>query len=357
VTCLLSPKIVPGKVCNAMTTNPNLVSESDIALARAASPEMFLRRHYADVAVNRRGDSISVDKVLRADFRDGHWVSCGWHSEGIGDNIRLARWVLGESTKFADAVGEVLGRGYTAGPAPAIPRERESNGRPRVPPCRGIARGRAYLADRGIGPSLIRRAEDAGVLSYVTDGVVFLGRDWAHGQEVRLGTIRYYEDRLMPNGKLGNKRDLADSDKSYPFFLPGDPSLLIVVEGAINALAAAQIREATFGSLPCVVATGGVGILSWLAPGTPLLGLASGAGAVEVWGENETDRSGFPNAAKQALTDAQRSRLLHALAEIRDGEIPDLVYPPPRAKDAAEWLLALNVAPEDGITAPAPAPR
>jgi hypothetical protein len=44
------------------------------------------------------------------------------------------------------------------------------------------------------------------------------------------------------------------------------------------------------------------------------------------------------DGAKQARTDEFRSKLAEAIAEERLGEVPEIVYPPPGAKDAAEML-------------------
>ena len=316
------------------------MDQADIELARRVSPEQFLRRYYADVTTNRHGDSISVDRVMRADFKKDHWVSCCWHSGGIGDNINLVRWVLGDQVKFADCVGEILGRVHAVAAtplSPTAPRDVSNNGRPRLPRCSGEQRGRAYLASRGINSATIRHAEACGALSYLSDGVVFLGRDWQQ-KEVRLATIRYYEPIVLPSGKLGTKRDIANSDKAFPMLLTGDKSLVIIVEGGVNALAAWQMRKELDGTPPISIATGGVGIQSWLTENAFLHGIISTAGAVEIWGENETDAFGNSNPEKQERTDQQRLKLQAAVAAMRQGELPDIIYPPAGCKDAADCL-------------------
>jgi hypothetical protein len=341
-----------------MATNGSssqLVDPADIDLARRVSPERFLRRHYKDVAINQRGDSIAVAKTLRADFRNGHWVSCDWHSSGIGDNIQLVRWVVGTRIRFGDAVGEMLGRAHAAAEPPRATEVRlAADARPRMPRCAGHALGRAYLESRGIAMAAIREAEAQGALSYVADGVVFVGRDWsAPRREIRSATIRYYEPHLLPNGTFGNKRDLANSDKEFPMLLAGGRSLAIVVEGGVNALAARQMAGAWHGAAPLVIASGGVGVQSWLTGNAPVRDLLAAAGTVEIWGENELDSERRPDPVKQQRTDALRLRLQAAIAGLRQGEIPEIVYPPSGLKDAAEWLLGWTGTDED-LKAPPP---
>ena len=330
------------------------IDQADIDLARRVSPERFLRRHYADVAVNRSGDGISVDKVLRSDFRAGHWISCCWHSSGIGDNVDLVRHVMGDHVKFGACIGEILGRSYDIEqepPRPTIPRNASNNGRPRVPRCHEAQRGRDYLESRGIEKGTIRQAESQGALTYLSDGVVFLGRDWAADGEIRLAAIRYFEPVLLPNGKYGTKRDLANSDKSFPVILRGDAAMVIVVEGGINSLAAWQKHRIDHGTAPCVVATGGVGMHSWLAENPTARDLVASASSVEIWGENEVDADGNLSSLKQERTDLMRARLQEAIAAIRGGELPEMIYPPPGIKDAAEWLKALPTR-DEGLSRP-----
>jgi hypothetical protein len=102
-------------------------------------------------------------------------------------------------------------------------------------------------------------------------------------------------------------------------------------------MAAQQLVSANRGFSPFVIATGGVGIQSWLATNQPLRDLIATAAAVEIWGENEMCDERRPDAVKQARTDVMRARLQAAVAEVRHGGTPDIVYPPSGLKDAAEW--------------------
>lgn len=313
-----------------------------IEAARRASPEAFLRRHYGRaVQMDRSGRSIRVSKVLRADRNpDGaSWIACDWQGGGIGDSIAIVRWATG--CGFIEALEALVGDPTrplpVAHPPPPPPPKRP----PRLPRLDGVDEGREYLLGRGISQETIRAAELARAIHYVRGAVIFLGRDHASaGAPVRLATLRYLEPIAVPDEEPMTKRDMAGSDKDFPVFLPGDPERVIVVEGGVNALAAQDILIASGEKAPVVIATGGVGVRSWVKCNTHLRGLLQAAGRVELWCENEVSGTGLPDPEKQAKTDLLRERLSEEIALARGGELPSLVYPPLGIKDTADWLTA-----------------
>lgn len=303
--------------------------------AKRGSPLAFLRRHYQGVEVNRRGDAISIEGVLRADLRDGRWVACDWTGGAIGDNVALAQWVK-PGTSFPDAIYELTGAQAEA-PTRIQPRAEKPAEirRPSIPYERGRGAGRAYLRDvRGIAEPTIQAAEAAGMLRYLDNAVLFTGRDEA--KAIRSATLRHIEPVRLEDGTLLSKRDLADSDKTFPAVLPGSPRRVVVVEGGINALAARDIAVRAGQEPPTVIATGGVGVRKWVRDNAVLRDLIERADQVEIWGEREV-RDGRPDATKQAETDARRDQLATEIAAARQGELPDTVMPPPGVKDAADW--------------------
>ena len=276
-------------------------------------------------------------RVLRADLRDSdHWVACDWQAGPIGDNLALVQWVL-PGTSFPDAV-----RLLTGAVAESVPEARAVASRavayPRLPPGADPARGRAYLRDRGISDATVEMAELAGLLRHARDGVLFLGRDHgATARSVRSVTVRYFEPQLAPDGSSLTKRDFANSDKGFPGFLPGDPATVIVVEGGVNALAAADLAVNASLPSPTVIVTGGVGVRSWVRGNAHLRAMLAAAETVEILGEREGD------PAKQEKTDLLRARLQQEIAaETRGGELPAIIYPPEGVADAAEWNLAVQ---------------
>lgn len=317
---------------------PRRIGDDVVLDARRRSPKGFLRGHFSNVETTRKGEVISIPGVLRADLWDAsHWLSCDWQGGPIGDNLALVRHVL-PGTSFPDAV-----RLLTGAVADAIPQARPAAPRvaayPRLPPRADPAPGRAYLRGRGISDATMEMAERAGLLRHARDGVLFLGRD--HGaptRSVRSVTVRYFGPQPAADGSLLTKRDFANSDKAFPGLLPGDPATVIVVEGGVNALAAADLKVRAGLPSPTVIVTGGVGVRSWVRRNAHLRTLLADTATVEILGEREGD------PAKQEKTDLLRARLQEEIAaETRGGELPAIVYPPEGAADAAEWNLAVQV--------------
>ena len=312
------------------------IDAETVAQAKKTSPEPFLRRHYRDVVVDRRG-SISVPKTLRIDFLDDHWVACDWGGGPIGDNIALVRWMQ-PALGFPEAILALTG---VAAEFPLAHRQQpvKAAAFPRLPPEAPRHRGVAYLTGRGISAETIAAAESVGALRHAANGVVFLGRDHSAEAVVRSATIRYFEPQTAPDGDVLTKRDFANSDKAFPFLLPGGTSRVVVAEGAVNALAARDLALRSGWEPPTAIGTGGVGIRSWVRTNGPLKAVLTAADVVEVWGENEVGRDGCPDPTKQGRTDDLRRKLQDAIAEVRAGELPEIVYPPEGIKDAAEWNL------------------
>lgn len=319
-------------------------TELDTSALEAAvriSPEGFLRQLYGKaVTVTGGGRSIRVRDVLRGDRRgDGHWVHCDWHGGGIGNNINMVRQLTGRG--FIQAIETLVGTATMPVAPIVIPQAPPALTRPRVPSLNGVAEGRAYLEGRGISPQSIVAAEQAGALRYCRGAVLFIGRDHEHPrQEIRLATLRHLEPQPGPDGELMTKRDLAGSNKNFPVLLPGDPSVVAIVEGGVNALGVRDIGLRR-GVCPTVIATGGVGVRHWATENPVLRELLAKAERVLIFGENEVGQDGALDPVKQERTDLLRMRLAETVAEVRDGQLPSMVYPPPTIKDAADWAQSM----------------
>lgn len=326
---------------NALSvTASTWISNDDLANARRISPEQLLRRHFAEVRCERGGRTFIVPGLIRTDLRVDRWVACDWGGGGIGDNVALARYILG--CGFVQAVQELVGT--SADPRIALPAGgdvADRSGRPRLAPACHPERGRIYLIARGLSRTILAAAEQAGVIHYLRDGVAFVGRDTRGA--VRAVTVRHYEPRSLADGTSIAKRDLRGSDKAFPVVVPGDLSRIVIVEGAISALAIQCLSELRGRVPPTVIATGGVNPLRWITEQqSPASAMVVGPLDVTIVAENELGSGGVLDAVKQARTDAARGKLVEALALARGGREPRLIYPPSDCSDAADWLVSLR---------------
>ncbi len=183
---------------------------------------------------------------------DGHWVACNKTGQGIGDNIALVR-DLEPGLGFLDAVARLTDE-------PAVKREplAEAPRRPRparLPQTRADRHaGRVYRHGRGISPDTLDHAERTGFLRYAGGSVLFVGRDASGG-------LRNVTKRLIASGPDDKpKRDLAGSDKHYPPILPGNPRVVWIVEGGVDALAARDWAKRRGKAKPTVRVSGGAGV-------------------------------------------------------------------------------------------------
>lgn len=288
---------------------------------------------------NKRGDSIVVDGVMRLDRVDGKWVACDWWAGAIGDNIDLVRYVE-PGTNFPDAVFRLTGAREDIPTRIAPVREKPQDiRRPSIPYERGAGAGRAYLRDeRMISPDTIRHAETSGMVRYLDNGILITGRDASRA--IRSATLRHIEPVRLDDGSVLTKRDLADSDKTYPAVLPGSSARLVVTEGGVNAMAIRDMAIRAGEEPPTIIATGGVGVRRWVSDNPELRQLVERADHVVIMAERES------TPAKQIETDARRQQLARLIAEARQGEVPDVTLPPPGVKDVADWNAQQQLEPD-----------
>jgi hypothetical protein len=315
-----------------------------IQRVRAISPEAFLRRYHAHVQVSQDGRSIVVPKVLRADLKGDHWVSCDWGGSAIGDNIALV--MQADRVSFVDAVrilGDGLARGACKSGSEPAPARQPAKGAIRLPPMAPPSEGRSYLRGRGISDGRIAAAEEAGVLRYARNGVIFLGlEDGFLSSAVRSATIRYHFPARAADGTVTTKRDLFGSDKSFPFVLSGSSLAVAIVEGAVNALAVQDLCEMADMPAPTVIATGGVHVRRWLKENHRVRRILSTATTITLWSENERGQDGQADPAKQSATNAARSVLQDEIERIAKPGTVHVLHPPQSFGDAADWLLSMR---------------
>ncbi len=328
---------------------PMRFDDAVLAAARVRSPESYLRRHFVDLVVDKKGQRLAVPKVLRADMKEGIWVACDWFANPIGDNLALVMWT--QHIGFVDAVHEFTG----------VDTETKVDSRlvrlqaklavtyPRLPSVDGVEEGRDYLRGRGISDETVAAAEAQGAIRFSKSGVLFLGRDLSvQARSVRSATVRYFEPIRLDDGSVLTKRDFENSDKAFPVVFEGDHRRVVITEGGVNALAVRDLSRIEGGDAPLIVASGGVGVRKWVTMNGQLSKILSEADRVEIWAENEVDGDGQPDLDKQSRTDALRQKLAEAIAEVRQGEIPSMIYPPGGAKDAADWNLLTSLSAKPG---------
>ena len=299
-----------------------LLNTLEIVESKRTDPTAYLEG--VGFTVRKEGRHLSVrlgkDERYRITQKpDGHWVTCDKLGHGIGDNIALVR-DLEPGIGFLDAVARLAeGPVVKREPLPEPPRR----DRPaRLPQTRADRHaGRVYLQGRGISPATLDHAERSGFLRYTGGGVLFVGRDGS-------GALRNVGKRLIaPGPDQPPKRDLAGSDKTYPPMLPGNPRVVWIVEGGVDALAARDLALRRGKVPPTVLVSGGAGVRLFLDNPT-VQTLLLQADTVVVARDNES------TAKKQAETNAAHDRQIARIRELR-GSCADW-RPPVGVKDVAE---------------------
>ena len=277
--------------------------------------------------VRREGRHLSVraggDERYRITQKsDGRWVACDKFGQGIGDNIALVR-DLEPALGFLEAVAR-LAAGPVASREPLPERSRRE--RPaRWPQTRADRQaGRVYLRGRGLSVDTLDHAERSGFLRYARGGVLFVGRD-AQG-----GWRNVAQRFIQPGPDEKPKRDLAGSDKTYPPILPGNPRVVWIVEGGVDALATRDLALRRGKVPPTVLVSGGATVRCFLDHPTVQTRLLQAAAVVVVRDNERTEQ-------RQAETDAAHDRQIARIRELR-GTCGDW-RPPVGVKDVAELNL------------------
>ena len=298
-----------------------LLDTVKITESKRADPTAYLEG--MGFTVRKEGRHLSVRSGGDEHYRmtqksDGHWVACNKTGQGIGDNIALVR-DLEPGLGFLDAVARL-----TDGPGVErkLIAEQPRRTRPaRLPQTRADRHaGRVYLHGRGISPDTLDHAERTGFLRYAGGRVLFVGRDASGG-------LRSVTQRAIDPDAEKPKRDLSGSDKSYPPLLPGNPRVVWIVEGGVDALAAQDLAVRRCKPPPTVLVSGGATVRCFLDNPT-VQTLLLHADSVVVVRDNES------TAKKQAETDAAHDLQIARIRELR-GNCGDW-RPPVGVKDVAE---------------------
>ena len=323
--------------------------------ARHADPTEYLQSQ--GFKVRREGCHWSVldragDEIYRITRKqDGHIVWCDHLGQDGGDLIALVQDIA-PGRSFRDAVFD-LARGAARWP----PQPSE----PTVAPAVALtlptatrtqqARGRAYLAERGISEPTLAHAEHCGTLCYAPDGVLFVGYD-EQGQP-RSATLRRHQDGAGPN-----KRELRGSVKAFCPVLPGRPDMVWIVEGGVDALAVQDAARSRGKAPPTVLISGGAGVRSFLDR-EAIQAILSPATNIVIACDREKD------AEIQARTDAQHQQQAERVRGIAVRADVRLWHPPDGCKDVAQWhqrqaessdLAPLSGTPQVPIPTPTHAP-
>jgi hypothetical protein len=306
-------------------TGGTRVTEEDRQSARELDPAAYLGANGYDVIREGRHRSVSLhgDEVYRVTQKqDGHWVWCDLYGNNGGDNIDLVREIE-PGTGFAEAVFRLAGAPMV-GPKRRPPAEPKRQP-PRMPKQEVASRalGRDYLInDRGISMDTIEHAERSGLLRYVDGGVLFVGYDQA-------GTPQNITRRAIGPSDPVQKRDFRGSDKRYPPILPGDPSIVWIVEGGADALALHDIAKRQGRLQPTVIVSGGANVRSFLEQ-VEVQAILRQAERVTIAGENERDE------ATQKRTDEAHQKQVQRVKEITGRAVKSWTPKQYLGKDLAE---------------------
>jgi hypothetical protein len=147
------------------------------------------------------------------------------------------------------------------------------------------------------------------------------------GRDVR-GAARNVSQRLIqPGPDEKPKRGLAGSDQTDPPILPGNPRVVWIVEGGVDALATRDLALRRGKAPPTVLVSGGATVRCFLDHPTVQTRLLHADSVVVVRDHERTER-------KQAETDAAHDRPIARVRDLR-GTCGDW-QPPAGVKDVAE---------------------
>lgn len=311
--------------------------------ARHADPTDYLQSQ--GFKVRREGRHWSVrdragDEVYRITRKqDGHIVWCDHLGQDGGDLIALVQDIA-PGKSFRDAVFD-LARGAA--------RWQPQSSEPTVAPAVALtlptatrtqqARGRAYLAERGISEPTLAHAEHCGMLCYAPDGVLFVGYD--EQRQPRSATLRRTQDGQGPN-----KRELNGSIKAFCPVLPGRPDIVWIVEGGADALAVQDAARSRGKSPPTVLVSGGAGVRNFLDR-EAIQALLCTAQRIVIACDNESD------AEIQHRTDAQHREQGERVRRIAPSTQVQMWHPPAGHKDVAQWHQRQTVSSDIAPIAPA----
>lgn len=310
-----------GVGADSMDTR-NTSTADRVKTARQIDPARWLEA--AGYEVKREGRHVTVtqggDEVYRGTEKDGRWIWCDHYSNGIGDNIDLARDITGAG--FTEALYQIAG-------APSVaPRQRPTVQQTRTPPripanCTvNETRGREYLRkQRDITDETIHAAETSGMLRYCDDGVMFAGYDDD-------GTVQNATRRAIDPRDAVQKRDFKGSSKYYPPVLPGKPTSVWIVEGGTDALALHDIAKRQGQQPPTVIVSGGANVRSFFNNQT-IRELLTAADKIVIAAEHEKD------AETQKKTDAAHEEQAR-IAKSITGTATVTVWKPAGGKDLAD---------------------
>ena len=299
-----------------------MMDKATIDRAKKLSPaSLWIKWGYA---IKYAGDEIRVYKpneegclyrsVLQA---DGCWLSGMADAgvaiaPGVGDNISLVQHFTRKRVEksFDECISYIFYICKDDKPvANRVPtwdsRQSERLSLP-AQTQRGDDRGRLYLGARGISRAVSDAAEKAGLIRFspgnneYAAAVFFLG--------YRQGDIAYASKRCIeaPKSKdTAEKRDMGGSDKTWVPVFKGDPSLVVITEGGINALSILELFQRAEGNMPTVIMTGGGGNLKW-AKNPYVQQILEQAQKVWLMGENDSHLSEIKQDLALKAKEAQR---------------------------------------------------
>lgn len=359
------PRTHTNERSESMSVNPTTPTPASPPQATAERAKQQAQQKAYDALARRKEQARMTDMPAWLAAHGHRLVKNGTNEfkvhEGNGPTLRLFKattdgaWLIMDGTRTFDPIGYVQQRervdfkgaverltggttvAYQARPSTAPPPQaaqqpvtlRYANEAQRQAALR-------YLEGRGISLATIEQARKDGMLSFDDRGVVFLGRDTKG--DVRSAETRFLKAQTI-DGEARTKMNAKGSDRTYSPLLQGDLKHVHLVEGGVDALALRDIhrREHPGEVPPTIIVTGGARTLKW-KDNPAIAELLREADTVSIHKENEKDKHGQPDRAKQADTDDAHEKQMEAVVAIRQGRADGLQFerPAPAFKDLAE---------------------
>ncbi|MFW5977210.1 MAG: hypothetical protein ACOCQQ_01735 [Candidatus Nanoarchaeia archaeon] len=324
------------------------IKQEQIQQAKEVDPTHIFEKYGFDVkrdggqnhlkAVNANGK-----EHYRSSCKDGKWVHLkqngpGKENEvGIGDNIALMQFVAGLG--FKAAISELIK--VSANPAliaaGAVRNQYAKHKKIDIWENNAAkTKNREYLnLLRKIDESTIKHAEKVGFIKHITSGPVFVGYD--DKDNIRSGYLRIVCVERDKNGVVkvddkGNpltKRDLTNTDKTYPPILPGSDEEVWIVEGGVDALAVQTLYNKKGLTPPTVIVSGGSKTKKFLQ-NEKIVDLLKNTTNIFVAFENEKD------ANIQKDTDDDKEQKIKLIKKITEKNVYRWKPPSKKYKDVAD---------------------
>jgi hypothetical protein len=236
-----------------------LIPEAFIHKAKFTDPRPLLMNYGFTIHPDGyRGHFIvkfdNVEMYRLTFLSEGRWIGCD--KAGIkGDDV-IGFISMVANINFRESVFALLNinniKQITFFPETQLQKKSiKNNNKPSLPIPASRKILYSYLGGQRLIPiNIIDKATDQGFLQATYDGVLFLGYD-------AQGIVRSVSKRAINPAVKNQKIDFKNSEKKFVPILKGDPSIVWIVEGGVDALSVHALAEMDKQTLPTVIVSGG----------------------------------------------------------------------------------------------------